>query len=68
MEVLILKGFELHVSEVLILRGLLSRVVILIDLKSFIISDLIKKRGIHGSVDSRRVRTRGGHGWVDLSG
>jgi len=41
-EVLILKGFETNVSEVLIIQGLLSRLVILIDLKSLIISDLIK--------------------------
>jgi len=39
---LILKGFETNVSEVLIIQGLLSRLVILIDLKSLIISDLIK--------------------------
>jgi len=42
LEVLILKGFETNVSEVLILKGLLSRVLILLDFKSFIISDLIK--------------------------
>jgi hypothetical protein len=40
--VLILKGFQLRFSEVLILQGLLSPVMILIDFKSFIISDLIK--------------------------
>jgi len=42
LEVLILKSFETHVSEVLILEDLLSRVLILLDFKSFIISDLIK--------------------------
>jgi hypothetical protein len=42
LEVLILKGFETNVSEVLILKGSLSRVLILLDFKSFIISDLIK--------------------------
>jgi len=42
LEVLILTGFELRFSEVLILQGLLSPVMILIDFKSFIISDLIK--------------------------
>jgi len=42
LEVLILKGFQLHLSEVLFLHGLLSPVLILLDFKSFIISDLIK--------------------------
>jgi hypothetical protein len=40
--VLILNGFQQHFSEVLIMQGLLSPVLILIDFKSFIISDLIK--------------------------
>ena len=39
---LILKGFQRQFSEVLILQGLLSPVLILLDFKSFIISDLIK--------------------------
>jgi len=42
LEVLILKGFQKQFSEVLILEDLLSPVLILIDFKSFIISDLIK--------------------------
>jgi hypothetical protein len=42
LEVLILKGFQQQFSEVLILEDLLSPVLILIDFKSFIISDLIK--------------------------
>jgi hypothetical protein len=45
LEVLILQGFQLWFSEVLILQGLLSRVLILLDFKSFIISDLIKNEG-----------------------
>jgi hypothetical protein len=42
LEVLILKGFQLQFPEVLILQGLLHPVLILLDFKSFIISDLIK--------------------------
>jgi hypothetical protein len=42
LEVLILEGLLLHVLEVLILGDLLSVMLILIDFKSFIISDLIK--------------------------
>ena len=42
LEVLILNGFQLHFSEVLILNDLLSPVLILLDFKSLIISDLIK--------------------------
>jgi hypothetical protein len=42
LEVLILNGFQLYFPEVLIIQGLLLRVLILLDFKSFIISDLIK--------------------------
>jgi hypothetical protein len=42
LEVLILQGLQANVLEVLILGDLLSRLLILMDFKSFIISDLIK--------------------------
>ena len=42
LEVLILEGLQANVLEVLILVDLLSRLLIPIDFKSFIISDLIK--------------------------
>ena len=45
MEVLIIEGLRLHVLEVLILEDLLSAMLILMDFKSFIISDLIKNEG-----------------------
>ena len=45
LEVLIVEGLRLHVLEVLILEDLLSAMLILMDFKSFIISDLIKNEG-----------------------
>jgi hypothetical protein len=45
LEVLIIEGLRLHVLEVLILEDLLSAMLILMDFKSFIISDLIKNEG-----------------------
>ena len=42
LEVLILEGLQANVLEVLILVDLLSRLLILMDFKSFIIIDLIK--------------------------
>ena len=42
LEVLILKAFQLYFPEVLILEGLSSSALILLDFKSFVISDLIK--------------------------
>jgi len=42
LEVLIPKGLEARISEVLILGDLWARLLILLDFKSFIISDLIK--------------------------
>jgi hypothetical protein len=40
--VLILNGLQAHISEVLILGDLRARLLILLDFKPFIISDLIK--------------------------
>jgi hypothetical protein len=42
LEVLILKGLQARVSEVLILGDLQARWLILLDFKSFVISDFIK--------------------------
>jgi hypothetical protein len=42
LEVLILRGLKRHVLEVLIIGDLQARLLILMDFKSFIISDLIK--------------------------
>ena len=58
LEVLILEDLQANVLEVLILVDLLSRLLIPIDFKSFIISDLIKNEefaevlileGLHGA-------------------
>jgi hypothetical protein len=61
--VLILKGLQAHISEVLILGDLLARSLILLDFKSFIISDLIKNEGFAEVLileELGRAKCRGG--------